>query len=100
MQKKQTTEKTFHYKAQTWLNAFLAFSKRCLNRSNFIRRMYRIQDIISYIHVLVNHIAKFIEIYYEFGLSAFLYSAIKRKNHMQVCLYFQNTLKNGGYNNS
>jgi len=62
--------------------------------------MYYTTDVISYIHVLVNHIAEFIEIYQEFGLMAFLYSAVEKKNHMQVCLYFQNTLKDGGNKNS
>ncbi|GET00608.1 hypothetical protein GLOIN_2v1728867 [Rhizophagus clarus] len=36
----------------------------------------------------------------EFGLSAFSCSAVEKKNHMQVCLYFQNTLKDGGNKNS
>ncbi|RGB29381.1 hypothetical protein C1646_766696 [Rhizophagus diaphanus] len=95
MQNKQTTGKTFHYKAQTWLNAFLAPSKGHPNRSNFIRGMYQIQDITPYIHVLVNHVAEFIEIHHEFGLTAFSCSAVEKKNHIQVCLYFRNTLKEG-----
>ncbi|EXX77739.1 hypothetical protein RirG_021080 [Rhizophagus irregularis DAOM 197198w] len=40
MQNMQTTGETFRYKAQTWLNAFLAPSKGHPNRSNFVRRMY------------------------------------------------------------
>ncbi len=100
MQNKQTTGEIFRHKAQTWLNAFLAPSKGHPNRSNFIRGMYRIQDITPYIHVLVNHVAEFIEIHHEFGLPAFSCSAVEKKNHMQVCLYFRNTLKDGGHENS
>ncbi|RIA80990.1 hypothetical protein C1645_837739 [Glomus cerebriforme] len=68
MQNKQTTGENFHYKTQTWLNAFLSPSKGHLNRSNFVRGMYQIQDVTPYIHVLVNHIAEFIEIHHKFGL--------------------------------
>ena len=100
MQKKQTTGEIFRHKAQTWLNAFLAPSKGHPNRGNFVRGMYRIQDITPYIHVLVNHVAEFIEIHHEFGLAAFSCSAVEKKNHMQVCLYFRNTLKDGGHENS
>ncbi|GBC37712.2 hypothetical protein GLOIN_2v1775051 [Rhizophagus irregularis DAOM 181602=DAOM 197198] len=39
MQNMQTTGETFRYKAQTWLNAFLAPSKGHPNRSNFVRRI-------------------------------------------------------------
>jgi hypothetical protein len=62
--------------------------------------MYCAQDITPYIHVLCNHAAKFLKIHHEFGLSAFSCSAVEKKNHMQVCLYFQNILKNGGNENS
>src|SRR5436190_13128663 len=62
MKNKQTTGETFRYKAQTWLNAFLAPSKGHPNRSNFVRGMYRAQDITPYMHVFVNHIAEFLEI--------------------------------------
>ncbi|PKK66070.1 hypothetical protein RhiirC2_853147 [Rhizophagus irregularis] len=60
-----------------------------------VRGMYQIQDVTPYIHVLVNQVAEFIEIHHEFGLTAFSCSAMEKKNHMQVCLYFQNTLKDG-----
>ncbi|POG58951.1 hypothetical protein GLOIN_2v1726617 [Rhizophagus irregularis DAOM 181602=DAOM 197198] len=62
--------------------------------------MYRVQDITPYIHVLCNHAAEFLEIHHEFGLAAFLCSPVEKMNHMQVCLYFQNTLKDGGNKNS
>ena len=62
--------------------------------------MYRTQDITPYIHVLCNHVAEFLEIHYEFGLAAFSCSAVEKKTHMQICLYFQNTLKDGGNKNS
>ena len=62
--------------------------------------MYHTQDITPYIHVLVNHVAEFIDIHQEFGLAAFSCSPVEKKNHMQICLYFQNTLKDGGNKNS
>ena len=58
--------------------------------------MYHVQDITPYIHVLVNHVSEFLEIHRAFGLTAFSCSPVEKKNHMQVCLYFQNTLKDGG----
>ena len=100
MQNRQTTGESFHYKAKAWLDAFLAPSIGHPNKSNFVRGMYRIQDITPYIHVLVNHVAEFIEIHQEFGLAGFSCSPVEKKNHMQICRYFQNTLKNGGNKNS
>src|SRR6185437_13144785 len=100
MQNKQTTGKIFRHKAQAWFNAFLASSIGHPNRSGFVRGMYRVQDVTPYIHVLVNHVAEFLEIHYEFGLAAFSCSAVEKKNHMHICLYFQNTLKYGGNKNS
>ncbi|UZO20850.1 uncharacterized protein OCT59_013261 [Rhizophagus irregularis] len=86
--------------AKSWLDAFTAPSTGHPNRSNFVRGMYRVQDITPYIHVLCNHAAEFLEIHHEFGLAAFSCSPVEKKNHMQVCLYFQNTLKDGGNKNS
>ncbi|GET04504.1 hypothetical protein GLOIN_2v1521868 [Rhizophagus clarus] len=86
--------------AKSWLDVFTAPSIGHPNRSDFVRSMYRVQDIIPYIHVLCNHVAEFLEIHHKFGLSAFSCSAVEKKNHMQVCLYFQNTLKDGGNENS
>jgi hypothetical protein len=100
IQDKQTTGEFFRYKAQAWLNAFLAPSIGQPNKNNFIRGMYRIQDVTPYIHVLVNHVAEFMEIHQEFGLAAFSCSPVEKKNHIQICLYFQNTLKDGVNNNS
>ena len=100
IQNKRTTSEVFRYKAQAWLEAFLAPSIGHPNRSGFIRGMYRDQDITPYIHVLVNHVAEFLEIHHEFGLSAFSCSAVEKKNHLQVCLYFQSTLKDGRHENS
>ena len=100
IQNKQTTGGIFRHKARAWLNAFLAPSVGHPNKSGYIRGMYRNADIIPYIHVLVNHVAEFLEIHHEFGLTAFSCSAVEKKNHLQVCLYFQNTLKDGGHENS
>ncbi|GBC43602.1 hypothetical protein GLOIN_2v1768889 [Rhizophagus irregularis DAOM 181602=DAOM 197198] len=100
MQDKKTTGEFFRYKAKSWLDAFTAPSTGHPNRSNFVRGMYRVQDITPYIHVLCNHAAEFLEIHHEFGLAAFLCSPVEKMNHMQVCLYFQNTLKDGGNKNS
>ncbi|GES96184.1 hypothetical protein GLOIN_2v1521868 [Rhizophagus clarus] len=86
--------------AKSWLDAFTAPSIGHPNRSDFVRGMYRVQDLTPYIHVLCNHVAEFLEIHHKFGLSAFSCSAVEKKNHMQVCLYFQNTLKDGGNKNS
>jgi hypothetical protein len=87
----------FQRNAQAWLDAFLTPSIGHPNRSGFIRGMYRIQDVTPYMHVLV---AEFLEIHHAFGLSAFSCFAVEKKNHMQICLYFQNTLKDGGHENS
>ncbi|RGB28603.1 hypothetical protein C1646_767611 [Rhizophagus diaphanus] len=100
MQDKKTTGKFFRYKAKSWLDAFTAPSTGHPNRSNFVRGMYRVQDITPYIHVLCNYVAEFLEIHHEFGLAAFSCSPVEKKNHMQVCLYFQNTLKDGRNKNS
>jgi len=62
--------------------------------------MYRVQDITPYIHVLVNHVPEFLDIHHNFGLAAFSCSAVEKKNHLQVCQYFQSTLKDGGHENS
>ncbi|GES82320.1 hypothetical protein GLOIN_2v1775051 [Rhizophagus clarus] len=100
IQDKNTTGEFFHYKAKSWLDAFTAPSIGHPNRSDFVRGMYCVQDITSYIHVLCNHVAEFLEIHHKFGLSAFSCSAVEKKNYMQVCLYFQNTLKDGENENS
>ncbi|CAB4425823.1 unnamed protein product [Rhizophagus irregularis] len=100
MQDKKTTGEFFRYKAKSWLDAFTAPSTEHPNRSNFVRGIYRVQDITPYIHVLCNHAAEFLEIHHEFGLAAFSCSPVEKKNHMQVCLYFQNTLKDGENKNS
>jgi hypothetical protein len=100
IQDRQTTGEIFQREAQAWLNAFLAPSIGHPNKSGFIRGMYRTQDITPYMHVLVNHVSEFIDIHHAFGLTAFSCSAVEKKNHMQVCLYFQNTLKDGGCENS
>ncbi|POG58477.1 hypothetical protein GLOIN_2v1488574 [Rhizophagus irregularis DAOM 181602=DAOM 197198] len=100
MQNKTTTKKIFCHESQAWLDAFLAPSTGHPNKNNFVRGMYRTQDVTPYIHVLVNHVGEFLEIHQEFGLAAFSCSAVEKKNHMQVCLYFQNTLKDGGHENS
>lgn len=100
MQDKTTTRETFCHESQVWLDAFLAPSTGHPNRNNFVRGMYRTQDVTPYIHVLVNHVGEFLEIHQEFGLAAFSCSAVEKKNHMQVCLYFQNTLKDGRHENS
>jgi hypothetical protein len=100
MKDRNTTGKFFRYKARSWLDAFTAPSVGHPNRSDFVRGMYCAQDITPYIHVLCNHAAEFFKIHHEFGLSVFSCSAVEKKNHMQVCLYFQNTLKDGGNENS
>ncbi|GES76502.1 hypothetical protein GLOIN_2v1488228 [Rhizophagus clarus] len=93
---KKTTGKFFRYKAKSWLDAFTTLSIGHPNSGNFIRGIY----IPLYIHVLCNHVAKFLEIHHEFGLVAFSCSAVKKKNYMQICLYFQITLKDDGNENS
>ncbi|PKC67045.1 hypothetical protein RhiirA1_418594 [Rhizophagus irregularis] len=100
IQDKKTTGEFFRYKAKSWLDEFTAPSTGHPNRDNFVRGMYRIQDITPYIHVLCNHVAEFLEIHHKFGLAAFSCFPVEKKNHMQVCLYFQNTLKDGGNRNS
>ncbi|RIB17391.1 hypothetical protein C2G38_2187395 [Gigaspora rosea] len=69
----------FKIKAESWLNLFLKPSRGQPNRSNFVHGMYRLIDI-----------------HHAFGLVAFNCSAMK-KNHLQVCCYFQSTLKDGGH---
>lgn len=100
IQDRQTTGEIFRREAQAWLDSFLAPSIGHPNKSGFVRGMYRIQDITPYMHVLVNHVSEFIDIHRAFGLTAFSCSAVEKKNHMQICLYFQNTLKDGGRENS
>ncbi|CAG8534018.1 5749_t:CDS:2, partial [Racocetra fulgida] len=39
-------------------------------------------------------------IHRDLGLMAFSYSALEKKNYIQVCRYFQNTLKDGGHDRS
>ncbi|RIB25671.1 hypothetical protein C2G38_2165401 [Gigaspora rosea] len=79
----------FKIKAESWLKLFLTPSKGQPNRSNFICGMYR---IICHVHELIN-------IHQEFEIAAFDCSAIEKKNHLQVCLCFQSTLKDGGHEN-
>ena len=100
MQNRRTTGAFFRHKAKVWLDEFLAPSTGHPNNSNFIRGMYRIQDVTPYIHVLVNHVGEFLDIHYRFGLAAFSCSPVEKKNHLQVCYFFRNTLKDGGHENS
>ncbi len=100
LQNKTTIGRIFHDKVQSWLTSFLAPSQGRPNRSDFVRGMYRMQDITPYIHVLVNHVPEFLDIHHDFGLAAFSCSAVEKKNHLQVCQYFQSTLKDGGRENS
>ncbi|GES91052.1 hypothetical protein GLOIN_2v1775051 [Rhizophagus clarus] len=100
IQDRQTTGEIFQREVQAWLDSFLVPSIGHPNKSGFVRGMYRIQDITPYMHVLVNHVSEFIDVHRAFGLTAFSCSAVEKKNHMQTCLYFQNTLKDGGCENS
>ncbi len=89
MQDKTTIGKIFRHEFQAQLDAFLALSTGYLNRSNFVREMYYIQDVTSYIHVLVNYVAEFLEIHYEFKLTAFSYSAIEKKTTCMCVFIFK-----------
>ncbi|CAG8771782.1 11478_t:CDS:2 [Gigaspora margarita] len=100
MQNKKTMRRVFREKAQNWLASFLAPSQGEPNKSNFIRGMYHIQDVTPYIHILVNHVPEFLDIYNDFGLVAFSCSTVEKKNYLQVCHYFQNILKDEGHENS
>lgn len=52
LHKKKTTGTEFREKAQDWLTSFLAPSQGRPNSGDFIRGMYRVQDLTPYIHVL------------------------------------------------
>ncbi|PKK58776.1 hypothetical protein RhiirC2_795790 [Rhizophagus irregularis] len=69
----------------------MSYANSCI-MDQFNELYYLIQDR----QTTVNHVAEFFEIYHAFGLTAFLCSAVEKKNYMQICLYFQNTLKDGG----
>ncbi|RIA80644.1 hypothetical protein C1645_838331 [Glomus cerebriforme] len=60
----QSTERAIQIQ-ELWINLMNSPSKGHPNRSNFVREMYQIQDITPYIHVLVNHVAEFIEIHHN-----------------------------------
>jgi hypothetical protein len=49
-------------------------------------------------HLLVYHIAEFIETHQEMGLGVFSCSALEKKNHMQVKQFFSKTSKDGFQN--
>ncbi|CAG8528989.1 17765_t:CDS:2 [Racocetra fulgida] len=90
---------SFKKKAIEWLEYFLTPSQGHPNR-NFVWGLYRATDCTPYMHSLVYHIPEFIDIHKDLGLMAFSCSALEKKNHIQVCRYFQNTLKDGGHERS
>ena len=51
------------------------------------------KNVISYMHVLIYHVHEIMVIHSNFGLRSFSCSAVKRKNHDHVLLFFRQTLK-------
>ena len=96
MQDSQTDPIEFKHKAITWLQLFLTPSSGIPNTSNFTRGLYMPKDVTPYMHVLVYHVYEMMAIHRTFGLRSFSCSAVERKNHDHVLLFFRRTLKDGG----
>ncbi|RHZ50863.1 hypothetical protein Glove_490g31 [Diversispora epigaea] len=99
LHKKNITESYFWQKAIQWLEYFLTSSKGRPHQ-NFIRSLYRSTDCTPYMHVLVYHVLEFLSLHQDLGLISFSCAAVEKKNNIQVCQYFQNTLKDSGHENS
>jgi len=96
MQDYRTDPIEFKYKAFAWLQLFLTPSSGIPNTSNFTRGLYLPKDVTPYIHVLVYHVHEMMDIHRTFGLRSFSCSAVERKNHDHVLLFFRHTMKDGG----
>jgi hypothetical protein len=92
----QTNPIEFKHKAVAWLQLFLTPSSGIPNTSNFIRGLYLPKDVTPYMHVLVYHVHEMMDIHRTFGLGSFSCSAVERKNHDHVLLFFRRTMKDGG----
>ncbi|CAG8562154.1 4079_t:CDS:2 [Scutellospora calospora] len=99
LHQKKISGSSFKKKAIEWLEYFLTPSQGHPNK-NFVRGLYQATDCTPYMHVLTYHIPEFIKIHRDLGLIAFSCSALEKKNYIQVCRYFQNTLKDGGHDQS
>ena len=86
----------FKHKAVSWLQLFLTPSSGIPNTSNFIRGLYLPKDVTPYMHVLVYHVHEMMDIHRTFGIGSFSCSAVERKNHDHVLLFFRRTMKDGG----
>jgi len=60
-----------------------------------IEGLYLPSDITPYIHVLIYHVADMIRNHRNWGLKAFSYAAVEKKNHQHVSYFFRKTLKDG-----
>lgn len=96
MQDFQTDPIEFKHKANVWLQLFLTPSSGTPNTSNFTHGLYLPKDVTPYMHVLVYHVHEMMDIHRMFGLRSFSCSAVERKNHDHVLLFFRRTMKDGG----
>ena len=91
-----TNPEDFAIKTKAWLDLFLTPSTGTPNTVEYVKGLYRPNDITPYIHVFVFHIHEFIKFHQGFGLSAFSCAPIEKKNHQHVSHFFRGTFKDGG----
>jgi len=94
LKSKNYNPQQFQFEVEDWLEIFLTPDRVI---SNCIKKgLYSSSAITSYIHVLVNHMSKFMEKHQQWGIKAFSCTPVKKKNHQKINYFFQKTLKDGG----
>ncbi|RIB07706.1 hypothetical protein C2G38_2213620 [Gigaspora rosea] len=96
MKQPGTDPAAFAAQAKKWLELFLTPYQGEPNTASFKKGLYRPKDVSPYIHVLVHHIAEFMERHKYFGFAAFSCEAVEKKNHNHVATFFRRTMKDGG----
>ncbi|CAG8518447.1 7587_t:CDS:10 [Scutellospora calospora] len=90
----------FKNKARQWVKDFSRPTIGKLNSPNQQREMYPKKNITPYIHMLTQHIPKFIRSLKNKGLLLRLFStsSLEKKNHEHIRLFFSGTTMGSGKN--
>ncbi|CAG8823313.1 1330_t:CDS:1, partial [Gigaspora margarita] len=97
MKNLEISREEFAINARQWIQLFLTSSKGNINKpETFEHGLYRPKNITLYIHTMVYHVPEFIDLHCQFGIDAFSYQVVERKNHEHVTHFFRRTRKDGG----
>ncbi|PKY58639.1 hypothetical protein RhiirA4_480722 [Rhizophagus irregularis] len=86
----------FKFESEDWLELFLTSDRAIPNSTRIEKGLYKPSAITPYIHVLVYHMAEFMEKHSRWSVKAFFCAPVEKQNHQQVTNFFRQTLKDKG----